>query len=342
MKLCPGFEVFKVKGYADLEGLRTDLQNYFEFVRAGRGASEGAATATTTVAPGSAPDDAGTDTDIATDTGTGATTATAATMATVTVTSASFATPSPISESGTNATDSSDVSWDEDAFDVNGTDSTAVPDAEDPFPPTTSGINATIDNATDAFSNDDANNSTLPESEILCPADVFQCDDATSVSRDPFDDCRFFPCADGTLVPEVGTTANTTVAATPFADRVPALACNTDVFQCDDFSLVNRDPSNDCRFESCDDGTVIPEEDHAAGRLEEDAVAGGDGSNATDVADYDGNATDSSNVLPSAVAPGAEEGGFDYGGGEDYNGTAVLAEGDDYSNGTAFVAEGGD
>jgi len=285
MKLCPGFEVFKVKGYADLEGLRTDLQNYFEFVRAGRGASEGAATATTTVAPGSAPDDAGTDTDIATDTGTGATTATAATMATVTVTSASFATPSPISESGTNATDSSDVSWDEDAFDVNGTDSTAVPDAEDPFPPTTSGINATIDNTTDAFSNDDANNSTLPESEILCPADVFQCDD---------------------------------------------------------FSLVNRDPSNDCRFESCDDGTVIPEEDHAAGRLEEDAVAGGDGSNATDVADYDGNATDSSNVLPSAVAPGAEEGGSDYGGGEDYNGTAVLAEGDDYSNGTAFVAEGGD
>lgn len=62
----------------------------------------------------------------------------------------------------------------------------------------------------------------------LCTDDVMQCPDGSFVSRDPNNNCEFFPCPP---------------------------TCTDDVFICPDGTLVSRDPENNCEFPPCPTAT---------------------------------------------------------------------------------------
>lgn len=63
--------------------------------------------------------------------------------------------------------------------------------------------------------------------EIFCPQDVRECGNGDFVSRDPANDCNFFPCPK------------------------PEIACSADVFECPGGEFVSRNPANGCQFRPC-------------------------------------------------------------------------------------------
>ena len=98
--------------------------------------------------------------------------------------------------------------------------------------------------------------------EIFCPQDVRECGDDVYVSRDPANNCNFFPCPE----PQIACAAD--VFQCPdgdtFVSRDPTngcqfrpcpkpkpVACPADAFQCPGGTVVSRDPANDCQFPPC-------------------------------------------------------------------------------------------
>merc|ERR1719499_1756324 len=71
----------------------------------------------------------------------------------------------------------------------------------------------------------------------VCPADVQQCSDGSTVSRDPAKDCAFPECP-GSVV------------------------CPADTQECSDGSSVSRDPAKDCAFPACPGSVDIKESDY--------------------------------------------------------------------------------
>ena len=94
--------------------------------------------------------------------------------------------------------------------------------------------------------------------EYVCPTDVKECDDGSSMSRNPSKDCEFDPCpqeyACSTDVKECddGSYVNHNPDQNCAFDLCPEeTACDDDVKECADGSYVSRNPSNDCNFPLC-------------------------------------------------------------------------------------------
>jgi hypothetical protein len=107
----------------------------------------------------------------------------------------------------------------------------------------------------------------IPE---VCPQDVLECPDGSTVSRDADNSCEFPKC------PVVVVSCTQDVEECPdgsFVDRDPdnscelrpcpdikdppvLVTCTEDAKQCSDGSWVERDPDNSCEFEECPDDCV--------------------------------------------------------------------------------------
>jgi len=108
----------------------------------------------------------------------------------------------------------------------------------------------------------------LPEKtgRKICPKDAKLCPDGiTSVSRNPDNNCEFYPCPKTDQAQEKPVTDKENPAANsdgPGAKKTftEQVFCPQDVRQCPDGSWVGRDPNNNCQFRPCPDGSIPGEE----------------------------------------------------------------------------------
>lgn len=103
------------------------------------------------------------------------------------------------------------------------------------------------------------NHNPKASTSMACSKDAKICPDGiTQVSRDPNNNCEFFPCPkpESSPMPD----KNRKDAGMPPANNQPAtreqVFCPQDVRQCPDGSWVGRDPDNNCRFRPCPDGKL--------------------------------------------------------------------------------------
>ncbi len=88
---------------------------------------------------------------------------------------------------------------------------------------------------------------------IACIQDVKLCGNGAVVSRDPNNNCEFDPCPSSD--DDVVTDSPSPVVLPP---AVVPVGCTEDAFQCDDGTVLVRDPNNNCEFPSCPVVVVLP------------------------------------------------------------------------------------